>query len=76
MLFDGKNTSLDQFESAVNRVEPEVNRVKSAIDRIEPAVNGLHTLKEQTHGKYHRSDETADHDPVFAFHGIKPDPIA
>lgn len=80
MLFDGKNPAFDQFEStvdgvesAVDRFEPEINRVKSAVDRIEPTVYGLHTLKEQTNGKCHRSDETANHDPVFAFHDIQPE---
>ena len=62
----GMNPSFDQFESAVNRV-------KSTVDRVESAVYGLHALKEQADGKRHRSDETANHDPVFAFHDIQPD---
>lgn len=65
MFFDGKNPILDRFESAVNRV-------KSAVNGVESAVYGLHTLKEQSNGNHHHSDETANHDPVFAFHDNQP----
>lgn len=64
---------VNRFEPAVDRVEPAINRIKPAVDRVESAVYGLHTLQEQAKGKQHRSDETANHDPVFAFHDIQPE---